>query len=112
MTTAEFFIGQYTDIAFWLGSTTGAMLDPILWVAGIVAANVKGRRVLAVVLVAILAGVGSTWLGAALDESSGLDTSLNWLHLPTRILAALIIGFAAIQVMKLRSRKADTAEAA
>lgn len=107
MTTTDIFIRQYTDIAFWLGSTVGAMLDPILWIVAIVAANVKKHTSWTVALVAVLWGVASTWLGVQADTASGLDTTLNWLHLPTRILAGLIIGFGAIQIIKaMKSRKA------
>jgi general stress protein CsbA len=113
MTNAEFFIYQYTDIAFWLGSTVGALLDPVILVIVLVAATQKKHTAWAIVAAAIVWGVSGTWLSvvnnAEMDISIGLDPVRGWVHLPTRIIAGLIVGFGGLLIIKLMaSRKKES----
>ena len=116
MTNTEYFAYQYADIAFWLGSTVGVMLDPVLWVIVLVAANQKKHTAWAILAAAIVWGVAGTWLSvitdAEMDNSIGLDPARGWVHLPTRIIAGLIVGFGGLQIIKfMASRKKKAAPA-
>jgi hypothetical protein len=110
MTNTEFFVYKYTDIAFWLGSTVGALFDPFMWAIVLIAANQKKHTAWAIVAAAIVWGlVGTLWSvesNAAMDVSIGIDPVRGWVHLPTRIIAGLIVGFGGLQVIKfMASRK-------
>lgn len=110
MTNIEFFIYKYTDIAFWLGSTVGTLFDPFLWVIVLIAANQDKRPAWTIVAAAIVWGLVGTYL--SVDSSTAMDISdpvRGWVHLPTRIIAGLIVGFGALQVIKFRaSRKKNS----
>lgn len=97
MDYTHIYLNQYSDWAFWAGSTVGALLDPILWIVVIGASLAPKHRRWAVVGAAIVYSIAT-----AVMFDAGL-------HIPTRIIAGLIVGFAAIAVMDWRAnRKATT----
>jgi len=90
----------------WLGSTTGALIDPFLWIIMIAASLAKKHRTSAVIGAAILYS-----LACSAPFNAG-DDPMSWLHFPTRIIAGLLIGFGAIAIHDWRERRKAVAEAA
>lgn len=104
MNYSQIYLNQYTDIAFWLGSTTGALIDPFLWIIMIVASLAKKHRTWAVIAAAILYSAASSAI-----FNAGHDP-MSWLHFPTRIIAGLLIGFGAMAFNDWRDRRKAVAQ--